>query len=490
MLAILLIAIPFIFGTASFFIRNDLFRRGLIILGAGIHLVLTCLVWNNLEEVSPGTLFAFDDISILFLLITSILFSGASLYCAKYLSDESSIKKEESSKLRYFSNESIFSGCFLLFLATMTIVIASQHLALLWVGIEATTLASAPLIYFHKTKRSLEATWKYLLICSVGIALALFGIFFLAVANNNQQDLLLPRLIGNAALMNVPWLKASFLLLFVGYGTKMGLAPFHTWLPDAHSEAPSAVSALLSGALLNCAFLGIIRLYQVCIAAGLQSYCQEIFIVFGLLSLSIAAVFILGQTDYKRMLAYSSVEHMGIITLGVGLGAGAVSGALINMLGHSLTKAGLFLVAGNILSYYRTKKISDIKGMITGRMHWQGVLWITGFLLITGTPPSGIFIGKLLILKEAVTQGHYWVAAILILALALIFVGMARIFISMTQGSMPAKDDICANSHCGRFRLRTLVPAVFFAMAIGLGLYFPEWLSHALDAAAQGLGGF
>jgi hydrogenase-4 component F len=290
--------------------------------------------------------------------------------------------------------------------------------------------------------------------------------------------------------MNVPWLKAAFLLLFVGYGTKMGLAPLHTWLPDAHSEAPSAVSALLSGALLNCAFLGIIRLYQVCIAAGLQSYCQEIFIVFGLLSLSIAAVFILGQTDYKRMLAYSSVEHMGIITLGVGLGAGAVSGALINMLGHSLTKAGLFLVAGNILSYFRTKKITDIKGMIAGRMHWQGVLWITGFLLITGTPPSGIFIGKLLILKEAVSQGHYWVAVILVLALALIFVGMARIFISMTQGSMPAKDDICINLHSGRFRLRTLVPAVFFAFAIVLGLYFPEWLSHALDAAAKGLGGF
>ncbi len=487
MATLLLVTTPFLLGIILFFIRNDFIRRGLIVLGATIHMGLTCLILGGQTDGFLGTWFAFDNISIIFLAITSILFFGTSLYCVKYLSDESCRGKEGN---KYFSNEAVFSGCFLLFLATMTIVIASQHLAVLWVGIEATTLASAPLIYFHKTKQSLEATWKYLLICSVGIALALLGIFFLAVANNHHQELFLVKMIANAGQINIPWLKAAFLLLFVGYGTKMGLAPFHTWLPDAHSEAPSAVSALLSGALLNCAFLGILRVYQICIAAGLQSYCQEIFIVFGLLSVLIAAVFILGQTDYKRMLAYSSVEHMGIIILGIGLGSGAVLGAIVNMMGHSFTKAGLFLVAGNILSYCRTKKILDIKGLIAGRMHWQGVLWIVGFLLITGMPPSGIFIGKFIILKEAVSQGHYWIALIFLTGLAIIFIGMARIFISMTQGKALTEDAICRDFDCGYFSFRTLIPGSFFVLAVGLGLYFPEWFSNALDVAAKGLGGF
>ncbi|MFH2137291.1 MAG: proton-conducting transporter membrane subunit [Candidatus Omnitrophota bacterium] len=489
MVSILLIIIPFLLGLVCFFTRNDFFRRGLIVFGAGIHFSLTCLAWVKQTSAFSGEWFAFDNISILFLTITSVLFLGGAVYCVQYLSDESRQHENVKNKRKRFTNEAVFSGCFLLFLSTMTLVIASQHLAVLWVGIEATTLASAPLIYFHRTKRSLEATWKYLLICSVGIAIALLGIFFLAVANNNQQELFLIKMIGNAGQINTPWLKASFLLLFVGYGTKMGLAPFHTWLPDAHSEAPSVVSALLSGALLNCAFLGILRVYQICIAAGLQAYCQEIFIVFGLLSVLFAAVFILGQTDYKRMLAYSSVEHMGIITLGLGLGGGAVLGSMINMLGHSLTKAGLFFIAGNILSYFRTKKISDIHGLIAEKMRRSGVFWLVGFLLITGTPPSGIFLGKFIILKEALLQGHYWITFIFLAALAIVFIGMARIFILMTQGKVSTEDDSKHDLYNGDSVWRTLVPGLFFVLVICIGIYLPAWLSRALEAAAKGLGG-
>lgn len=490
MVCTLLIIIPFFLGLVCFISRNDFFRRVLIILGAGIHFSLTCLAWVNKASAFSGEWFAFDSISILFLTITSVLFLGAAVYCIQYLSDESRQHKDGENKYKYFSNETIFSGCFLLFLSTMTLVIASRNLAVLWVGIEATTLASAPLIYFHRTKRSLEATWKYLLICSVGIAIALLGIFFLAVANTNQQTLFLSKIIGSVGQLNIPWLKASFLLLFVGYGTKMGLAPFHTWLPDAHSEAPSVVSALLSGALLNCAFLGILRAYQICIAAGLQSYCQEIFIIFGLLSVLFAAVFIFGQKDYKRMLAYSSVEHMGIIILGIGLGGSAVSGAMINMLSHSLTKAGLFLIAGNILTYFRTKKIADIHGLIAGKMCWSGIFWLIGFLLITGTPPSGIFWGKFIILKETLLQGHYWVTFIFLAALAIVFIGMARIFISMAYGKVTIEEGIQDDSCNGNSIWRTIVPGVFFALAIYVGVYVPVWLSSALAVAAKGLGDF
>lgn len=489
MISILLITIPFLSGIISFFTRSNVVRRSIIAFCSGVYLVLTCLAWVEKADVFFGGWFVPDDIGLIFLTITAILFFGAALYGVRYLADESRLMKNDEKTRKFFSHEAVFSGCFLIFLSTMTIVIVSQHIAILWVGIEATTLASAPLIYFHRTKQSLEATWKYLLICSVGIAVALMGVFFLAVANNNQGDLFLIKITENAEQMNIPWLKAAFLLLLVGYGTKMGLAPFHTWLPDAHSEAPSVVSALLSGALLNCAFLGILRGYQICIAAGLGAYCREMFIIFGLLSIFFAAVFILGQKDYKRMLAYSSVEHMGILTVGIGLGASAVFGTMVNMIGHALTKAALFLVAGNILSCFKTKKISDIRGLIAGKTYLLGILWISGFFLITGTPPSGIFLGKLIILKEALFQGRYWVVFVFLITLAIVFIGMARIFISMTQ-EMPFEEKTKRDTYDGNSFLRLCVPALFFIVVIGIGLYFPAWLTRVLKEAAKSLGGF
>ena len=263
--------------------------------------------------------------------------------------------------------EAIFTACILFFLGTMTLVHISRHFGFIWVAMEATTLVSAPLIYFHRHHRSLEATWKYLLICSVGIAIALLGNFFLAIAASNSArtiPLLIDDLIANASQLNIPWVKAAFIFFLVGYGTKMGLAPMHTWLPDAHSEAPSVVSALLSGALLNCAFVGILRAFQVCAAAGQIVFAQDLLVLFGLVSMACAAIFIIGQADYKRMLAYSSVEHMGILALGVGLGGSAVFGAMLHAINHSLTKATLFLVAGNIVSIYKSKIASDVSGLV------------------------------------------------------------------------------------------------------------------------------
>jgi hydrogenase-4 component F len=316
------------------------------------------------------------------------LFLACSLYAFWYLSAEAGKKKQDFEEGVFFTNEpsAIFCSCLLAFLATMTLVTLSQHFGLLWVAMEATTLASAPLIYFHRHHRSLEATWKYLLICSVGIALALLGNFFMVIAASvpevKDKSMIFSNLIGQGQFMNIPWLKAAFLFFLVGYGTKMGLAPMHTWLPDAHSEAPSVVSALLSGALLNCAFLGILRSFQICSAAGLGQFCQELLVLFGLLSMGWAAVFILGQSDYKRMLAYSSVEHVGILALGVGIGAGATFGAMLHAVNHSLTKAMLFLTAGNILAIYKTKNTKNITGIMSV-MSATGVLWIAGFLAIT-----------------------------------------------------------------------------------------------------------
>jgi len=375
----------------------------------------------------------------LFLSITSLLFLMVSIYAVGYLAREDWGSRQDFKEGLLFTNarESVFVCCLLLFLGTMTLVTVSQHFGLLWVAVEATTLVSAPLIYFHRHVRSLEATWKYIMICSVGIALALLGNFFLAVAatfkGQEHIPLLVKNLMDNAPALHAPWLKSAFIFMLVGYGTKMGLAPLHTWLPDAHSESPSLVSALLSGALLNCAFLAVLRIYQVCAAAGMDSYGRSLLVGFGLFSMLIAAAFIVRQIDFKRMLAYSSVEHMGILSLGVGLGAGGVYGAMLHAVNHSLTKAMLFLAAGNIIAVYKSKSTREISGVFSV-LPMTGVLWVGGFLAITGSPPFGLFVSELLILKAALDQGRWGVAMAYLALLSVIFIGMAAIFCRMAQG--------------------------------------------------------
>lgn len=479
-----LFLIPFIAGVVAFFIPRDTFRRTLLMISAVAHFGLTVSVWIVRPQAALSGWFALDSLGTLFLGITSLLFCAAAVYGVQYLAREKHHKAEEGF---LFNNapEAVFTGCLLLFLAAMTLVVMSQHFGILWVAMEATTLASAPLIYFHRHHRSLEATWKYLLICSVGIALALLGNLFLAVAaGKGSPSLLIADLITEGGRLDIPWLKAAFLFLFIGYGTKMGLAPLHTWLPDAHSEAPSVVSALLSGALLNCAFLSILRAFLVCCSAGLASFCQEIFILFGVVSLFFAAIFIFGQTDYKRMLAYSSIEHMGILSLGVGLGGAAFYGAMLHAVNHSLTKAGLFFIAGNILNQYRTRSVKDVQGVLNV-LPRSGILWTAGFFAITGTPPFGVFLSKFIILRTAFEQGHDGLAAVFLAVLAAIFIGTARIFLPMAQGPTPEN----VKRPAGNESFFAVGPAmIFFIMVLILGIYVPPVLDRVVTGAAQILG--
>jgi hydrogenase-4 component F len=264
----------------------------------------------------------------------------------------------------------------------------------------------------------------------------------------------------------------------------MGLAPLHTWLPDAHSEAPSVVSALLSGALLNCAFVGILRVFQVCAAAGLASYAQGMLILFGLLSIAVAAAFVVGQGDYKRLLAYSSVEHMGILSLGIGLGGAATFGAMLHAVNHSLTKAMLFLLAGNILAVYRTKAAPDVRGLLQ-RIPVTGALWLAGLFAITGTPPFGTFTSELLILRGALDQGRIAIGALYLALLSVVFFGMAATMTRMAQGTGPL---VPPGASRGESRLAVLPPLLLAAMVLLLGLYLPAPLSDALRSAAGALG--
>ena len=501
-MTVALFLLPCLAGAAAFFLPSDRVRRGLLLLTAVIHTGLTGAAWIHPPGPALGGWLYLDAPGLLFLGITSVLFLAASLYGLDYLRKENWGRREDFEEGFLFTNarEATFTGCLLMFLATMTLATMSQHFGLLWVAVEATTLASAPLIYFHRHRRSLEATWKYLLICSVGIALALLGNFFLAVASTlgaeSHVPMLLSNLIDRAETLHAPWLKAAFLFFLVGYGTKMGLAPMHTWLPDAHSEAPSVVSALLSGALLNCAFLAVLRIQQVCLAAGQGELGQKLLLGFGLVSMAVAAVFILRQSDFKRMLAYSSVEHMGILALAVGLGGGGGFGALFHAVNHSLTKGMLFFVAGNILAAYKTKSTADVSGVIR-MLPVSGVLWVAGFLAITGSPPFGAFLSELIILKSALDQGRPIVAAAYLFLLSVVFIGMATSVLKMYQGmpAVPAERAESPEAGGGPIGPSTesflaIAPpmALGFAVLV-LGLYFPPLLRTMIEHAARAIAG-
>src|SRR5207302_6339912 len=384
-----------------------------------------------------------DPIGKVVLGFLSVLFFLCSLYAPAYLA------------LRADRPNRIFCANLFAALAMMTLVTLSHHLGLMWVAMEATTLLSAPAIYFNHNARSLEATWKYLLIGSVGIALALFGSFFLAYASLKaglESTLLFDQLIAHAPQLSPPWLHAAFVLLFIGYGTKMGLAPMHTWKPDAYGEAPGVVGTLLAGGVTSCAFLAILRLYKICWASSEAAFAREVMIFMGLLSMAFAAVFMVRQRDFKRMLAYSSVEHMGILVLGIGIGGLAIYGALLHLINNGMTKGVLFLSAGNIHRAYGSKVTDDVRGALQ-RVPLSGALFLAGFLAITGAPPFGPFISDFTIVNAALGSGQYFEGAMFLLLLGIVFVGMGATVLAVVQGTAPPVGQAVPDSSAVRHSL-------------------------------------
>jgi hydrogenase-4 component F len=500
------VLIPAAAAIIAFFIRSHLARRLLLAGTAAAHFVLTAWMWVDPARFPAlGGWLAMDGLGRLFLGITSALFLAVSLYAVGFLRREGGSPAADPEEGFMFSNtpEALFTACLLGFLSTMTLVTVSSHFGLMWVAIEATTLVSAPLIHYHRHHRSLEAAWKYILLCSVGIAVALLGTYFIAAAvprggSGGVSSLTFDRLVQGASLLDVRWLKAGFLLLLVGYGTKMGLAPLHAWLPDAHSEAPPLVSALLSGALLNCAFLAILRIVSVLGAAGLGQFSRQTLLVFGLVSMAVAAGLIIGQGDYKRMLAYSSVEHMGILAVGIGLGGTGDWGALFHAVNHSLTKAALFLLAGNLLAAYGSKKISDVGGALR-RVPITGALWIAGLFAILGAPPFGAFSSELAILRAAVSSGSWVVVVLYSLFLAAVFAGMIGVLVRTAQGGraplsghQPAPAAGAVVSDLGRRPepvLALVSPLALLTATLVLGVFVPGFLGKSLEQAMRLLGG-
>jgi hydrogenase-4 component F len=471
-----LVAAPLALAGLAWALPKRTARRA-VFLGAGLlQALLVAGAAGHPPQPEWGGALALDPLGGLFLGIITALFLLASVYTFGYMA------------LHRHPRRRYYVPAMLMFLGSMTLAVLSRHLGLFWVALEATTLSSAPLVFFERSEKSLEAAWKYLILCSVGIALALAGTFFLALAlpPESSGSLLLDQLLAAAPRMSAPWLKTAFLFLLVGYGTKMGLAPMHTWLPDAHSEAPSPVSALLSGALLNCAFLGILRALEVVNAAGLGGFSRGPLLVLGFVSMATATAFLVRQPDYKRLLAYSSVEHMGILAVAVGLGSSqALFGALLHALNHSLAKALLFFAAGVVFVIFHSKAVADVTGLAR-RAPLLGLLFFAGFLAITGTPPFGPFISELTILLAALSGGRYLVAALFLALLAVAFAAMAGSFCGMVFGRPP---EGAPPPPRGWQLVLLLVPTFVLTVAsLVLGLYVPGPLQGLIRAAARSLG--
>jgi hydrogenase-4 component F len=474
MLLAAIILVPVLGALAAYLDPRPGRRTAWLVGCALIHLALVAAAWRFADAPATGWL-GFDPLGALVLTLISVVFLAVSGYAVGYL------RREDPRGGR------AFVSCLLAFLASSSLVALTRHAGLLWVGMEATTLATAPLIYDPSDRRSLEAVWKYLLLCSVGIALALMGTFLLASARMfgtapAGASLLLPDLVRDAHALHPMWLRAAFVFLLVGFGTKMGLAPMHTWLPDAHGEAPSPISALLSGALLNAAFLAVLRGFQVVQAAGQADFARPLLIGFGLLSLLVAAVFLFGQENYKRMLAYSSVEHMGLLAIGVGLSGVAVFGALLQMIGASLAKALLFLAAGNIAIGFGTKQTREVTGLLRV-LPVTGALFVVGLFAITGAPPFALFPSQMALLTGAVRAGQLWIAVVMVLLQATVFMAMASAMLGMafgdpTRAAAPREDGWLVAP-----------PIALLLLVLLLGLGIPAPIREALASAAAGLGG-
>ncbi|HEU4418419.1 MAG TPA: proton-conducting transporter membrane subunit, partial [Planctomycetota bacterium] len=407
------VLVPLGFALLALAMPSNRLRPYALTLGALCHLaVVTTVVVQGGDDAATGWL-VLDPLAKVVLLTIALLFACCALYAPGYLR----IRSDHSNRR--------LCGGLLVQVAMLSLVATSHHLGLLWVALEATTLTSAPLLYFNHTPRALEAAWKYLLIGSVGIALALLGSFFLAYSALAAQhsSLQFDDLVAIAPQLSKPWLHAAFVTLLVGYGTKMGLAPMHTWKPDAYGEAPGILGAMLAGGVTTGAFVAVLRLVTIMHAAGESAFVQPILVFMGLLSMVFAAVFMVRQKDIKRMLAYSSVEHMGILVLGAGLGGLALFGALYHVLNNALTKGVMFLSVGNIHRAFGSKSTDVVTGAL-GRVPVSAALFLTGFLAITGSPPFGPFVSEFTIARAAFGSGQFVAGGLYLALLMAVFLGM------------------------------------------------------------------
>jgi hydrogenase-4 component F len=432
------------------------------------------------SERSPSTgLWQVDALSVLLALCIAFvtLLASALAPGLQALREHDDDEAMQARRLRVFLNAFAF---------TMLLAVTIQNVALMWVAIEATTITSALAIPLNRTKESVEASWKYLLLCSVGIALAFTGTIlayfdFVATAGEASGSLNWFVLRAAAPSLHPALLELAFAFILVGYGTKAGLAPMHTWLPDAHSEAPAPISAMMSGVLLAVAMYAIARWKAVVDGAVDSAFTEGLLVGFGLLSVAIGTLSLVIQRHYKRMLAYSSVEHMGLVSIGLALGPLGVFAAWLHVVNHAVAKSASFLLAGRILHRYNTTEIASVRGLLRV-MPWTGVLFAGAMLALLGLPPFGLFVSEFLLVQAAVVSSRLWLVAVLLIFLLTAFVSLLSHLNRMLYGQAP--DSVRAGEHRSWALLTLCVP---FAILVLLGVVLPTPMSALLQQTAGSL---
>ena len=434
-------------------------------------------VWNGNVLTAAGDLFRVDALSALMVAIIALLGAITSLYAVGYVRVELDVA--------YLSRVRSFFALFHLFIFTMLVAVTTDNLGVMWIAVEGTTLATVFLVNLRRTRASIEAAYKYLILSSVGIALAFIGtalVYYAGAAKAGEIAVNWSALRAGAASLNADVVRLAFVFIIVGYGTKAGLAPMHTWLPDAHSEAPAPISALMSGVLLNVGLYAMMRFKVVVDAAVGPAFTADLLIGIGLLSLLIAAAFLVAQRNYKRMLAYSSVEHIGIVCLGLGFGGyWGVFGALFHVINHALAKSLLFILSGNILLKYHSAEIRDVRGLLHAAP-WTGALFLAGILALVGLPPFAPFISEFIIFRAGL-ESYPWAAAIGVILLVVVFGGMLASVNRMLYGEPPV-----GLPRGDALHLWLAPLAVNFALLLVLGLTLPAPFEAALKQALQVLG--
>lgn len=420
-----------------------------------------------------------DALGAIFLLIVGLVGFLAGLYSIGYTRHEQKIGELGPKRL------AAYYGLFHFFFFTMLLAVTSNNIIIMWVAIEATTLSSAFLVGMHGTRAALEAAWKYVIICTVGVAFGLYGtILVYSDAVNVIQEAgvasLWSEIVKNAGALDPTLMKLAFVFVLIGFGTKAGLFPMYTWLPDTYGEAPSPVSAMLSGVLVNCTLFVIIRCSIIVNLVLGPAFTQNLFLVFGGLSLATAVFFMLQQKDLNRLLAYSSPENIGLILIAFGLGGplGSLAG-LLQLLNHSLVKSMMFFLSGNILMKYRSRSMDIVKGLMQAAPLTSFFL-LGGTFALVGVPPFNIFLSKFLIISAGIATGHLWLMILCLLLLMLAFVALFRMLNSVVLGEKPV--DVPK----GDTGFTTLAPiAILMLLILALGLSIPAPLNALLNGATQ-----
>jgi hydrogenase-4 component F len=426
-----------------------------------------------------------DALSEIFLLATGFLYGAVTVYSVGYTKHHD-LDQDQYHRDRYARR--FYAGLNLFGWAMLAAPIMGS-LALLWIAVEITTIVSALLVAIEDTDGAAEAAWKYVLIASAGLGLALLATVFAYFAGSQvlgeHYNLAISPLIATAAHLPHTPVRLAFMLAVLGYGTKVGLFPVHTWLPDAHSEAPTPVSALLSGALLATSFYAILRFYQVASGNLGSGFPRDTLLAFGVASLLLAALYVFGQRDIKRLLAYSSVEHMGILAIGVSFGAPvALAGVLLHVLAHAAAKGNAFMGAGVFTVKFGSKQISALRGGLDV-LPWSGPLFLIAVFALSAMPPSGIFRSEFQIVYGGLDSRNYAAAAVLVVLITVVFFGLTASATRMLFTPAPAQRALAR----GEPSAWMVVPVVAgVAVLLILGLHPPGELTGLIARAVTQLG--